>query len=125
LLIKRIRIKIQGWRGAFLVAGIPGFVLALVIYLTGEDPPRSQRNKMEITENKNIQQEEVDIIDGDLFEAEEGDEADVLIKDGTSSSKSMSNSKALMKCLMNPAVILLLIGACVRQAGKFKAFENM
>lgn len=30
-----------GWRGAFVAAAVPGFVLALVIWLTAKDPPRT------------------------------------------------------------------------------------
>lgn len=124
----------QGWRGAFLVCGIPGIFLCGLMFLTGVDPPRTHKGKEKNfhhchatgpcpptkTQKLRVALEEFDNEDDqeDVIEYETS-EAHVLIGQDIVKTPRVGRKIpfSLWKCCFDPPVMLLGIGACIRQAG--------
>ncbi|OXA59747.1 D-xylose transporter [Folsomia candida] len=136
-----LHIFVQGWRGTFLSAGIPGIILGLLVFLTGKDPPRIHKGHEQDfhshmhhghatsgcpppkTNNRTLNnmhvQEEDDEDQEDVIEYETC-EAQVLIEQHHVKYQTANAIPfSLWKCCLEPPVLMLGIGACIRQAAGY------
>lgn len=95
----------QGWRWAYYISGMPGFLVAFLMLLTLTDP-RKQMERYSII--KRVETAE-----------EENSSEDV-----TQDTAPTSIWKDIIKPFFHPCVLILLLGACVRQTAGYSWGNN-
>ena len=96
----------QGWRWAYYLTGIPGFLLAFLLLVTTSDPGKSPQ---QLTADQSQQ-----FVDEDSGNPP----ADGTQDDEKASNRLFQSSIWLsLRCFFTPSILLLCLAACVRQTG--------
>ncbi|CAL8091732.1 unnamed protein product [Orchesella dallaii] len=125
------------WRSTFVLTGMPGALLAILVLFTVDDPPKSNRNERQITKNSSSKikrgsayhhhglETESPEDDAETEATEDScesiDEAQVLISSGGGCQNKAVSSKTAgaLSCCLQPAAILLGLGACLRHSAGY------
>ena len=100
-------ILLQGWRWAYYLTGIPGFFLAVLMLLTLADP-RKHIQRQSVVQRVEAQ-EDADKENADSQQAAE------IVTDNLPVHHSIWQN--YLKPFLQPSVLMLLLGACIRQTG--------
>jgi len=89
----------QGWRWAYYLSGMPGFVLAFLMLLTLVDPRKRMESYTAVKR------------------AEEAENETTSSEDNIQEVARTSIWNDIIKPFFHPCVLTLLLGACIRQTG--------
>ncbi|ODM94927.1 Protein spinster 2, partial [Orchesella cincta] len=125
-----------GWRSTFVLTGLPGALLAILVLFTVDDPPKSHKSERQLTKNGSSKKHgntyrhhhhhglETESPEDDAEATEDCcesvDEAQVLISGGGScQNKTVSSTTGAVSCCLQPAVIFLGLAACLRHSAGY------
>jgi len=104
----------QGWRWAYYLTGIPGFFLAVLMLLTLADP-RKHIQRQSVVQRVEAQ-EDADKENADSQQAAE------IVTDNLPVHHSIWQN--YLKPFLQPSVLMLLLGACIRQTAGYSWSYN-
>merc|ERR1711911_528569 len=99
-------ILLKGWRWAYYLSGMPGFVLAFLMLLTLVDPRKRMESYTAVKR------------------AEEAENETTSSEDNIQEVARTSIWNDIIKPFFHPCVLTLLLGACIRQTAGYSWGNN-